>query len=112
MRAAWTAKTPEQKKAVYTRSQLRRDPRQHRDYQLKRDYGISIEQYEDLLREQGGVCALKHHDNIKRLVVDHCHETGKVRGILCYDCNRLMSLLDNEDRYKAALEYKKRSQYE
>src|ERR1700730_4434188 len=62
----------------------------------KRRYGITFEQYEDMFAEQGGVCAAcgkpeKKFSNkskqITRLHVDHCHKTGRVRGLLCNDCN-------------------------
>lgn len=69
---------------------------QGRDYSLRSKYNITLEQYEKLLANQNGVCALcgltetaidKYHKEIKSLAVDHCHETGKVRGLLCSSCN-------------------------
>ena len=56
---------------------------------LKRKFGLTIEQYEDLLRQQRGVCALcvKKCRTGNRLAVDHCHLTGRIRGLLCYRCN-------------------------
>jgi Recombination endonuclease VII len=54
---------------------------------LKRRYGISREDYAALLARQGGVCAICAKPPEKTLCVDHCHATGKVRGLLCRQCN-------------------------
>lgn len=64
------------------------------DYRLKKDYGLSLEQYKSLLDAQGGVCAMCKKPETscfkgktRRLSVDHCHATGKIRGLLCTVCN-------------------------
>lgn len=60
---------------------------------LRRKYGLSLEKYDSILASQAGVCAICHApptlENCKcgLLVVDHCHRTGKVRGLLCSNCN-------------------------
>jgi hypothetical protein len=57
---------------------------------LKRLYGISLEQYKKMADAQMNCCAIcgKHQKNFNhRLAVDHCHETGKIRGLLCAKCN-------------------------
>ena len=56
---------------------------------LKRDYGITPERYDEMLAEQGGVCAAcggSQRDG-RPLCVDHCHRTKVVRGLLCDSCN-------------------------
>lgn len=62
-------------------------------------YGITLDQYNLMLDEQGGGCAICgaiSNKNGKALFVDHCHATGKVRGILCHRCNTgLGSFKDN-----------------
>lgn len=69
---------------------------QGRDYSLRSKYDLTLEQYNELLIKQKGVCALcglvetaveKYHKGIKRLAVDHCHTTGNIRGLLCSSCN-------------------------
>lgn len=60
-----------------------------RAYDLQRRYGITPEDYERMLKEQHGHCAICHEpaDTPTELNVDHCHETGVVRGLLCSNCN-------------------------
>lgn len=75
----------------------------------KRAYKMTPDEYNEMLLKQESVCAICKIKNksIKRpLVIDHCHSTGKVRGILCYGCNRLMVLLDNDELFKRAVLYK------
>lgn len=58
--------------------------------ELKRKYNMSPEQYDDLLKQQGGRCAFcrkKPRARDPRLAVDHDHRTGMVRGLLCKRCN-------------------------
>ena len=76
-----------------------------RDYMLKRKYGISLDEYNKILKEQNGVCAIcgqqeramSKHGVLNTLAVDHDHETGKVRGLLCYSCNVKLGYLENID---------------
>lgn len=56
----------------------------------KKTYGITREQYDKMRKEQNDSCAIcgEHESNMRqRLAVDHCHETLKVRGLLCLKCN-------------------------
>lgn len=82
---------------------------------LLRKYGITDEQYRDMLAAQGGGCAIcgKIKDTrhgrigiIRRLQIDHDHETGRIRGILCTNCNNgLGRAKDNPERLRAMAEY-------
>lgn len=60
-----------------------------RERRLQETYGISVAEYDALLVAQGGVCAICKTvpSTAKRMHVDHCHDTGVVRGILCHYCN-------------------------
>lgn len=61
-----------------------------KNWQLKRYYGISLEDYNKLLEQQKGCCAIckKNESKFKKgLVVDHDHKTGEVRSLLCPNCN-------------------------
>jgi hypothetical protein len=81
---------------------------------LKRTYGITIETYEHMLEDQnhrckicGGEGFLMDRDRHKiKLVVDHCHVTGAVRGLLCHNCNRALGLLkDSKETLLSAIAY-------
>jgi hypothetical protein len=66
---------------------------------LRRKYGLSLETFQDLLKKQNYqcVCGLLLNNNTK-IVVDHCHNTNVVRGLLCNPCNTAIGLLkDNSD---------------
>jgi hypothetical protein len=75
---------------------------------LKSYYGLTIEDFEKMLADQGGTCAIcsgtqKHG---RMLAVDHNHDTGKVRGLLCDDCNRGIGMLgDSKERLIRAVGY-------
>lgn len=78
----------------------------HRKSSLKVKYGISDNTYNKMLVSQGGVCKICGMKDTKRLSVDHCHSTGKVRGLLCTKCNTGIGLLqDNSKLLSIAAEY-------
>jgi len=56
--------------------------------QTCKGYGLTEQAYAEMLNQQGGTCAIcKVEPGGKRLAIDHCHESGKVRGLLCQECN-------------------------
>lgn len=74
-------------------------------YLLKYTYNISLEDYNTLFNKQNGKCAVclkeetsldNRGNSIKKLAVDHCHSTGKVRGLLCNRCNTALGLLKED----------------
>ena len=85
-----------QKYRAYTNSKSYR-PELKRKSNLK-IFGLTIEQYEEMLRQQNGVCAICLEECIsgKRLAVDHCHITGKVRQLLCRRCNQSMGKFNDD----------------
>jgi len=76
---------------------------------LKQRYGVSAEEWTAMFENQKGCCAIcnTHQKDLKKsLCVDHCHSTGKVRGLLCDRCNKSIGafedniqLLDNAKSY-------------
>lgn len=89
------AKNPE-----YARQKARNWCRRHYDkvrhQQLMIKFGISLDQYNEMAEKQGFKCSicLKHQSEMTRkLAVDHCHKTKRVRGLLCDPCNRGIALL-------------------
>ncbi|RLD97123.1 MAG: endonuclease VII [Aquificota bacterium] len=83
--------------------------RKTREYNLRRRYGIGIEDYDKMLKKQGGKCAICgiRPKPGKHLDVDHNHKTGRVRGILCRYCNSklLKHLRDNKVRAAGLVKY-------
>lgn len=75
---------------------------------LMKNYGLTVAAYDALLAGQGGVCAIcgRPPDERHPLHVDHCHATGRVRGILCSNCNlALGNAGDDPARLRAMAEY-------
>ena len=77
--------------------------------QIKKLYGIDRADYEQMMKEQRGVCKIcgtTEADHRKFLSVDHDHKTGQVRGLLCHSCNiGLGKFRDNENLLKLAIVY-------
>jgi len=76
--------------------------------QLKHKYNITPDDYERMVKEQNGLCAICKNPprgKTKRLSVDHDHETGKVRGLLCVPCNRALGYLENNNWAESANSY-------
>lgn len=86
--------------------------RKARDNHIKRTYGVTPEEYDTLLTQQKGCCAIcgEHHSNLKRtLYVDHNHSTNEIRGLLCQHCNSLLGFSkDNINTIQNALIYLER----
>lgn len=79
----WTQKNP-----AYVK-------RLQRNNDLKRYYGITLEQYEGMKAKQNDKCAICHKSN--KLVVDHCHVSGTVRELLCHRCNRVLGIVEEDE---------------
>lgn len=89
----------------------RKNPDKVKDMNVRRTYGITIQRVKEMLVEQGGTCAIcKKAEGYNFPHVDHCHSTGKVRGLLCQKCNHGIGLFsDDPDRLRAAADYIERS---
>lgn len=76
---------------------------------LKAAFGITLDEYNQMLKSQSFMCAIcgKHqNENGKRLAVDHCHKTLKVRGLLCSKCNQAIGLFsENISVIQSAIQY-------
>lgn len=82
---------------AYDRAARERNPERFRWHQIKRDFGLTREQYEAMLVAQGGVCACcgksetsTYRGRVRALAVDHNHDTGAVRGLVCNGCNLMI----------------------
>lgn len=89
------------------------DPQYFRRRHLWKNYKMLLEEYEQMLADQGGKCAVcgcaedtKWTRDRVGFVVDHCHESGKNRGILCHPCNVGLGMFkDNPAALRAAADY-------
>lgn len=81
------------------------------DVIIRRQYGISMQEFDELLQMQNNSCAIcnKSIEALRRRMnIDHCHDTNKVRGILCTGCNTgLGHLGDNIEGLEKAIQYLK-----
>lgn len=91
----------------------RLNPQQKKAHDLMKMYGLTLEQYDEMLARQNHACAIcgepesrTRKGKLLALVVDHDHETGDVRGLLCASCNSVLGLADDDpDRLRAAAAY-------
>lgn len=83
------------------------DPDRKKDEHLRSLYGITLEEYNEKLASQNGVCAIcKRPPSVRKLHVDHDHITGQVRGLLCHTCNFLLgNCNDDIALLQSAMEY-------
>lgn len=106
-------KDPEHHKA---RVRASYDYAKRRARTLKKSYGITPEDYQEMFEKQQGVCRIcgcsdSKHNVTEHLLVDHCHQSGKVRGLLCTNCNFLIGQAqDSIDTLLNAAWYLKLSQ--
>ena len=121
-------RTEEQKKkhAEYMREYNKRKPEKKKSYrknyrenhkanQLRAKYGITVEEYQAMFDGQGGVCKIcgkkettrvSRGEGIRSLAVDHDHNTGKVRGLLCHQCNVVLGQYEkHKDLFPKFQEY-------
>lgn len=102
------------------RPKVKSNPDYARKCGLKRMYGLSLEQYDAIFQAQDGLCMVcRHPETLFRrgrtspLSVDHDHQDGHVRGLLCNRCNRALGLLrDDPEVVEALLTYLWRDQNE
>lgn len=91
------------KRAAYNKTEAAR--LRTRKYFLKKNYGLTPQCIDRMMIEQGGACKICKRTD-QKLVVDHCHSTGKVRGLLCKPCNiGIGALYESEEIFMAAVLY-------
>lgn len=97
----------------YSKQRYASDPNYYRRLELKRKFGITLEEYQTLLEEQNGCCAICacpettiRMNKVVALSVDHNHRTGARRGLLCTACNiGIGSLAESKERMLRAIAY-------
>ncbi len=90
-------------------------PAMERIRDLKRRFGLTPDDYQAMVKAQKGVCAVCHKPETsfepktgtrKSLAIDHCHKSGKIRGLLCWHCNSALGKVeDSIPRLKAMIAY-------
>lgn len=87
------------------RNRQRRETKSYKDYSLRQRYGITVEQYETLRQQQDGCCAIckqaeqqrdARYGTLLDLAVDHDHNTGEIRGLLCSACNTAIGKFNDD----------------
>lgn len=80
-----------------------------KNQQLLWKFGITISEYNDMFSEQEGkcvICGIHQNELTKSLAVDHCHETGNIRGLLCQTCNLMLGYSgDDIEILKKSIKY-------
>ena len=115
----WRAANPDKVRAQQKRSNRQKQQSDYYDKNnevifenyIKRTYNIDLNKYNSLLSEQQGVCAICKKECVsgRRLAIDHNHDTGEVRGLLCCKCNRgLGNLNDDLELLRQAVLYLER----
>lgn len=110
MTEAWKKANPERVRQ-HARTSAKRNSERRRNYRMLKVYGISIEQYEEMERRQCGLCAICERPprEGRRLAIDHCHSSGRVRDLLCEDCNRALGMFGEDSaRMESAIAYVER----
>jgi hypothetical protein len=86
------------RKAKYVAKNPEKEKRKNKNKNLLKNYGITIEIYNQQFETQNGCCAIcgKHQSLLKKsLAVDHNHVTGKIRKLLCNNCNILLGMAED-----------------
>lgn len=81
---------------------------QYRRSHMRRFYGITLEEFNKILDKQDNKCKIckNNFKNSKDTHIDHCHETGKIRDLLCADCNKMIGTAkENVEILKEAIKY-------
>ena len=76
-----------------------------RRWNLSSRYDLTTEDVDRMIADQGGKCAICRCELPSRYHIDHCHQTGRVRGVLCHGCNLKLPLAEDADLLASALRY-------
>jgi hypothetical protein len=104
--------------AKYMREYRKARPDVMRKIDIKKKFGLEYDEYLKLLESQNNICAICKQPetkldyrtgNVLNLSIDHCHASGKIRGLLCMDCNRAIGMLnDDVSILESAISYLKK----
>jgi hypothetical protein len=97
---------------AYKAARYRATKERFRERELFNEFGITPQNYAALAEKQQNLCAVCKRINVanRALAVDHCHATGKIRGLLCNPCNMLLGRIETTIG-EAALRYLRTARY-
>jgi len=105
-------------RAAWMRQHRKDNPEMYKNYELKKRFGINLQQFLEMEEKQKGVCAIcgnpeedidSRTNRVRDLAVDHNHKTGQIRALLCRGCNQgLGNFQEDLSRLEAAVSYLKR----
>jgi hypothetical protein len=72
---------------------------------LKRRWNMTVDQYDEMLVKQKSTCAICGNLGKTNLHIDHNHDTGRIRGLLCFSCNSKLPMVEDENWREAAIKY-------
>lgn len=111
----WYYSRPKDERNSYIKKLKETDPKKlynyHKNWSLNKLYNIDLEDYNRMFTEQEGCCGIckRHQSEFKTaLCVDHCHTTGKVRELLCDNCNTAIGKLGSIEALEEAINYFKK----
>ena len=95
----WEKRNPEKRKAIHDKYYNNKKD-EIRWKSIKEKYGLTKKEYDKMLIEQNYCCKIcgskeSKHKNTDNLLVDHCHKTLKVRGLLCNSCNTVLGFIND-----------------
>lgn len=104
LNAGFDVSTREGRRA-YDRAQRGMHPNRYRDHELRKRFGLTLADYQTMLADQSGVCAVceqpekdMNGGKVRWLAVDHNHTTGAIRGLLCGNCNKAIGFFCEDAR--------------
>lgn len=104
--ANWRIKNRAEYNDYMTKYRIQK-PDKRRATEIKKLYGLLPEQLTKMVQEQNNKCKICNRppQGKRPLAIDHCHKSGRVRGLLCYRCNRSVALLDDQELLEKAIAY-------
>ncbi len=90
------------KECFKKKAKVQRNPERAKELELMRRYSLTLEDYYKM-NQNCNICGSREEGRGFSMNVDHCHSTGKIRGLLCNSCNRGLGLLGEDNLRKAIL---------
>ena len=102
------SKTPEERQEIGRRNREKMGKDYHKDYKLKKNYGFGLETFNEMVERQQNSCKIcgDEFTENRPAQVDHNHDTGEVRDLLCTPCNTSLGLMKEDiNRLTSMIEY-------